>query len=316
LDERLILSVVVPIYNEAGNIPELVSRLTVELESLCVAEGEKSDRYELLLVDDGSADDSWGIIERLHMRDPRVKGLRFARNFGHHFAITAGLDFANGDAVVLMDGDLQDPPEEIHRLYTKYKEGYDVVYAIRRNRQDHLAKKLLSNAFWKIINKLSKIDMPINQAMLRILRRDVVDVLNGMRESARFMHGMIAWVGFRVAQLEINHGSRMHGESKYNLIHQIRLAWHAITAFSVLPLRLAMYLGFSAAFISFLVGVYYIYLKFAHGFPVSGWASIMVTVFFMGGVQLFMLGTFGEYLGKLYRQSQQRPLYIVMNKLL
>lgn len=305
------ISVIVPIYNEQENIPELYSRLTSVLSRLCEREGFHGDAYDLILVDDGSKDDSWKLIQELHAKDHRLKGLKFSRNFGHHFAITAGIDFAKGKAVVMLDGDLQDPPEEIIKLYDKYKEGYDIVYGIRKNRQDPPLKKLLSFMFWWGINKVSGIEMPVNQTMLRIIRRVMVDSLKEMREYSRFVHGMMAWVGFDSTQIEVVHDSRKKGVSKYNLLSQIRLALHAITSFSIFPLRLAAYFGFVIAALSFLVGVYYIYHKIFYDFPVSGWASIMVSVFFMGGVQLLVLGTIGEYLGKVYRQSQQRPLYIL-----
>lgn len=305
------ISVVIPIHNEQENIPELYSRLVAVLDSICEQEHFTKNSYELILVDDGSRDNSWGLIQELHANDNRLKGLKFARNFGHHFAITAGMDFAKGKAVVMLDGDLQDPPEEILRLYAKYKEGYDIVYGIRKNRQDPALKKTLSFMFWWSINKVSDINMPINQTMLRILSRGMIDSLKGMREYSRFIHGMMAWVGFESAQIEVMHDPRKKGHSKYNFASQIRLALHAITSFSIFPLRLATYFGFATSVLSFLVGVFYIYKRMVYGFPVSGWASIMVAVFFMGGVQLLMLGTFGEYLGKIYRQSQQRPLYIL-----
>lgn len=305
------ISVVVPIYNEQENIPELYSRLTAVLGGLCEREGFAQNAYEVVLVDDGSKDDSWKLIQGLHAKDNRLKGLKFSRNFGHHFAITAGMDFAKGKAVVMLDGDLQDPPEEIVKLYDKYKEGYDIVYGIRKNRQDPPVKKILSFMFWWSINKVSGIEMPVNQTMLRIISRVMVDSLKGMREYSRFVHGMMAWVGFESTQIEVVHDARKKGVSKYNLLSQIRLALHAITSFSIFPLRLAAYFGFVIAALSFLVGAYYVYRKVFYDFPVSGWASIMVSVFFMGGVQLLVLGTIGEYLGKIYRQSQQRPLYIL-----
>lgn len=305
------ISVVIPIYNEQENIHELYDRLIVVLDALCEREGFAQNEYEIILVDDGSKDNSWKLIQKLHTEDNRLKGLKFARNFGHHFAITAGMDFAKGKAIIMLDGDLQDPPEEIAGLYNKYKEGYDIVYGIRKNRQDPPLKKALSFMFWWSINKVSDIDMPVNQTMLRILSRVMVNSLKEMREYSRFVHGMMAWVGFKSAQIEVLHDPRKKGQSKYNLGSQIRLALHAITSFSIFPLRLATYLGLATSVLSFLVGAFYIYRKIFYDFPVSGWASIMVAVFFMGGVQLLMLGTFGEYLGKIYRQSQQRPLYIV-----
>jgi len=305
------ISVVIPVHNEQENIPELFERLISVLEKLCEQEGFSKNSFEIIMVDDGSWDNSWDLIQQLHANDERLKGLKFSRNFGHHYAITAGLDFAKGNSVVLMDGDLQDKPEEIVKLYDKFKKGYDLVYGIRNNRKDSFPKRALAAMFWWSINKVADVKMPENQTMLRILRREIVDSLKEMKEYSRFIHGMMAWTGFKVTQIEVSHAARLKGTSKYNLKNQIRLALYAVTSFSILPLRLAAVLGLLASLISFTVGVYYIFKKFIFGFPVSGWASIIVSIFFMGGIQLLMLGTFGEYLGKMYKQSQQRPMYIL-----
>jgi dolichol-phosphate mannosyltransferase len=309
------ISVVIPVHNEQENIPELFGRLIIVLEGLCNREGFTKNCFEIIMVDDGSRDESWKLIQQIHAKDGRLKGLKFSRNFGHHFAITAGLDFAKGNGVVLMDGDLQDKPEEIVKLYDKFKEGYDLVYGIRNNRQDNPIKKALASMFWWSINKVAEIKMPENQTMLRILRRGMVDSLKGMKEYSRFVHGMMAWTGFDVTQIEVSHGARLKGTSKYDLKNQIRLALHAVTSFSIMPLRLAAIFGVFTSLVSFLVGSLFIIKKVVYGFPVSGWASIMVSVFFMGGMQLLMLGTFGEYLGKIYKQSQQRPMYILKDVL-
>ena len=304
-------SVVIPIHNEQENIPELFERLIAVLEKLCDREGFSENSFEIIMVDDGSWDNSWNLIQQLHDKDQRLKGLKFSRNFGQHYAITAGLDFAKGNAVILMDGDLQDKPEEIVKLYDKFKEGYALIYGIRSNRQDNPFKKTLAAAFWWSINKVADVKMPENQTMLRILRREVVDSLKEMKEYSRFIHGMMAWTGFEVTQVEVSHAPRLKGTSKYDLKNQIRLALHAVTSFSIMPLRLATFVGFLTSILSFIVGVYFILKKMMFGFPVPGWAGIMVSVFFMGGVQLLVLGTFGEYLGKVYKEVQQRPMYIL-----
>tara|TARA_Y100001960_G_C14772235_1_gene880805 strand:+ start:1454 stop:2422 length:969 start_codon:yes stop_codon:yes gene_type:complete len=305
------ISVVIPVHNEEENIPELCSQLTEVLENLRGREEFIGNRFEIIIVDDGSNDNSWHLIQKIHAKDNRIKGLRFSRNFGHHFAITAGLDFAKGTCVVFMDGDLQDRPEEITKLYERFKQGYDLVYGIRNNRKDNPIKKALAHMFWWCINKVSDIEMPVNQTMLRILSRRMADSLKEMKEYSRFIHGMMAWAGFNTTQIEVAHRARLKGTSKYNLKNQIRLALHAITSFSIMPLRLATLLGLATSLVSFMVGTSFILKKLIYGFPVSGWASIMVSIFFMGGIQLLMLGTFGEYLGKIYKQSQQRPLYIL-----
>jgi len=303
-------SVVSPIYNESENLLELYSRLTVVLENLCNVEGFPPLSYEIILVDDGSTDSSWQVIKALHEKDSRVKGISFSRNFGHHIAITAGLDYAKGEAVILMDGDLQDPPEEIPKLYNEFKNNKDLVYGIRQSRQDPAIKKLTSFLFWWILRRFSGVNIPQGQTMLRIMSRRLVEVLKEMREHARFIHGMMAWTGFKVATIEVQHRPRMKGKSKYNIPKMFKLAFHAVTSFSTVPLRLATYLGFLSAFTSILVGGYFIYRKIYYNIPVLGYASIIVSIFFIGGIQLLVLGIFGEYLGRTYQEVQKRPLYI------
>jgi len=304
-------SVVVPILNEEPNLQELYQRLSVTLDSMCVDIGVSTTDYEIIFVDDGSKDNSWHIIKNIHEHDKRVKGLHLARNFGHHVAITAGLDFSRGQAVILMDGDLQDPPEEIPKLYGRLKEGYDLVYGIRQERHDPLLKKITSYIFWRLLRKFSGVNMPQGQTMLRILSRRLVDVLKEMKEYARFVHGMMAWPGFAASTVLVKHNPRMKGHSKYSITKLFKLAFHAITAFSIVPLRLATYFGFLSAIMSLTIGLYIIYLKVFLGIPLLGYASIIVSIFFIGGIQLLMLGIFGEYLGRTYQEVQKRPLYIL-----
>jgi dolichol-phosphate mannosyltransferase len=268
------------------------------------------------MVDDGSNDDSWQLIREIHGKDPRVRGISFSRNFGHHLAITAGLDYAKGRAIIMMDGDLQDPPEEIPKLFEKFEEGYDIVYGIRKQREDAFFKRMSSSLFWWILRRFSDADIPRGQTMLRIASRRLADVLREMREHARFIHGMMAWAGFKTAQMEVQHGARTRGKSKYNVPRMFRLAFHAITSFSTIPLRLATYLGFASACISFLGGIYFLYRKIIYDIPVLGYASIIVSIFFVGGIQLLVLGIFGEYLGRTYQELQRRPLYVVREMLL
>jgi polyisoprenyl-phosphate glycosyltransferase len=310
-----VFSVVIPIYNEMDNISELYSRLTHVMETICMNEGFSPDSFEIIMVDDGSSDNSWDMIKDIHQKDMKVKGISFSRNFGHHIAITAGLDYTRGNAVILMDGDLQDPPEEIPKLYEKFKEGVDLVYGIRQQRQDPLIKKSLSFLFWWILRKFSGVDMPQGQTMLRILSRRLVDVLREMREHARFIHGMMAWAGFKVSQIEVRHNPRTRGKSKYNFSRMFKLAFHAVTSFSPLPLRLASYIGFTSSFISLIIGMYFIYRKIFYDIPVLGYSSTIVSIFFVGGIQLLVLGIFGEYLGRTYQELQKRPLYITKDSL-
>ncbi len=314
LQAQTAFSVVIPIYNEEENIPELYQRLTAAMESLCVQAGKSLGDYEIIMVDDGSRDRSWELISDLHGKDPRLKGLSFSRNFGHHIAITAGLDHAKGMAVVLMDGDLQDPPEEISNFYEKLRSGVDIVYGRRIERQDSFLKKLFSHLFWKVLRIFSGVDIPTGQTMMRMLSRRLVDALKEMREYARFVHGMMAWVGFNTAVIEVRHSPRMKGKSKYNVYRLISLALHAITSFSVLPLRFAMYIGFASSLISFLIGILLIVRKLMYNIPV-GYSSIVVSIFFVGGVQMLLLGVIGEYLGRTYQAMQQRPLYILKDVL-
>lgn len=305
------ISVVSPIYNEAENLQELYVRLTAVLDNVCKEEGVSPHSYEIIMVDDGSTDGSWQAIKTLHEQDLRVKGISFSRNFGHHIAITAGLDYSKGEAVILLDGDLQDPPEEIPKLFRDFKKGKDLVYGIRQERQDAVFKKLTSYCFWWILRRFSGVNIPQGQTMLRIMSRRLVEVLKEMREQARFIHGMVAWAGFTVSTIEVQHSPRMKGKSKYNIPKMFKLAFSAITSFSTVPLRLAVYLGFLSAFASILVGGYFIYKKIFFNIPVLGYASIIVSIFFIGGLQLLVLGIFGEYLGRTYQEVQKRPLYIL-----
>lgn len=295
-------SIVIPVYNEEENIEELCMRLKAVMQGL----GD----YEILMVDDGSTDGSWQLIKELHKRDPAVRGLSLSRNFGHHIAVSAGLDHAKGNSVILMDADLQDPPEEIPRLVEKFREGFDIVYGIREARHDPVSKRLTSALFWFILRRFG-VPVPAGQTMLRVLSKRVVDVLRQMREYARFLHGMMAWTGFDVTTVQVSHNPRVRGRSKYNIPKLFRLAFNAITSFSTVPLRLAVYVGFTSSFLSLIVGVYYIYRKVFFGIPVLGYASIIVSIFFVGGVQLLVLGIFGEYLGRVYQETQGRPLYIL-----
>jgi dolichol-phosphate mannosyltransferase len=311
----LFISVVIPIYNEEENIPELHVRLTPVLEKLCSDSGQPGDSYEIIMVDDGSMDRSWSLIKEVHARDGRVKGMTFARNFGHHIALTAGLDVARGSAVVLMDGDLQDPPEEIPRLFAQFNAGYDLVYGIRQARNDSLFKKVTSRIFWWMLRRFSGVAIPEGQTMLRVMSRRLVDAMKQMRERARFVHGMMAWVGFNVTTVEVAHAPRIKGRSKYNIPRMFGLAFHAITSFSTVPLRLATYLGLVTSLVSMLIGLYFVYLKIAHNIAVLGYASIIVSIFFVGGIQLLVLGIFGEYVGRTYQEVQQRPLYLLKETL-
>ncbi len=308
-------SIVIPIYNEEENIAELYRRLTIVIENLCTEEGRSKDSYEIIMVDDGSTDRSWQYIKALRIKDQRVKGISFSRNFGHHIAITAGLDYANGKAVILMDGDLQDPPEEIPRLYEKFKEGYDIVYAIREKRADPIFKKISSRLFLGMLRKISNVDVNLQSGIFRIISKRCAENMKILREKSRFIIGLMSWVGFSQAGVEIERHKRYAGRSKYTLFKLFKLAWHGVTSFSYIPLQLATYCGFGVAAISFLIGIYMLYRKLFLDIPLLGYASIIVSLFFLGGVILFVLGVIGEYIGRIYTEVQNRPLYVIKEEI-
>jgi dolichol-phosphate mannosyltransferase len=299
------ISVVVPIFNEELNLDELHRRLRNVLEErLRMA-------YEVILVDDGSRDGSWSMIEDLNRQDGNVKGIRFSRNFGHHIAITAGLDRARGECIVLMDGDLQDPPEEIPRLYEKLKEGYDVVYAIRQTRDDPLLKKAASKLFHRVFKTLAKVEVYRDSGIFRIMSRQAAESLRNCRERSRFITALMSWTGFSHAGLETKRDARRAGRTKYNLVRSVLLAIDGITSFSYFPLRIATYMGLFVALISAAVGLYMVIKKVFFGIAVSGYASLMVAILFVGGAQLLIIGIMGEYVGRIYTEVKDRPMYIL-----
>lgn len=312
---QIAVSVVIPVMNEAGNITALAEALVKVLSALVLREGFGEQAFEIIFVDDGSTDASWSLIESANRADRRVGGIRLSRRFGHHAAVTAGLDRAQGAAVVTMDGDLQDPPEEIPALYDRYKSGFDLVYGIRQQRHDPLVKRINSQLFWRAMNLVSGLHMPPNQLMLRVMSRKLVDALGQMRESARFVHGMMAWAGFRVTSVEVRHRERTSGRTKYNVMRQLSLALYALTSFSTTPLRIASVLGLVTSAGSCLMAATLVTRKLLYGYSVEGWASIITSMFFLAGLQMFVLGIIGEYLGKTYREVQRRPLYFVSEAL-
>jgi dolichol-phosphate mannosyltransferase len=298
-------SIVAPIYNEEGNIPELYTRVREVMD-------QTGDPWELVLVDDGSRDRSRELISELAEKDSRVRPVIFARNFGHQIAVTAGLDYSRGDAVVIIDADLQDPPEVILDLIEKWKEGYEVVYATRAEREGETWFKLFTAAaFYRVIQRITDVDLPMDTGDFRLLDRKVVEVLNQMRERHRFLRGMSVWVGFRQTGVEYQRAERYAGETKYPLSKMIQFASDAITSFSYFPLQLAMYLGFITAGLSIIAIPVVIALRLAGWHAFQGQASTLIAVLFLGGVQLISLGILGEYVGRLYDEAKGRPLYIV-----
>jgi dolichol-phosphate mannosyltransferase len=308
-------SIVIPIYNEEENLQELYCRLTAVLVNLCNEDGLPPLSYEIILVDDGSTDSSWQVIKSLHEKDSRLKGISFSRNFGHHIAITAGLDYASGKAVVLMDGDLQDPPEEIPKLYAKFKDGYDIVFAIREKRNDKLFKRFSSWLFVRTLKRISNVEIDLDSGIFRIMSSRSVSGMRRFTEKSRFLTGMMNWLGYsRIGVPTVRH-ERYAGQSKYTLFKLIRLAWHGITAFSHFPLQLSIYFGFSVSFISLMAGIYMVYKKLIYDIPLMGYTSIIVSLFFIGGIILLVLGVIGEYIGRIYEEVQNRPLYLIKEEL-
>ena len=301
-----VYSIVAPIFNESGNIAELYRRIHDVLEST-------GESWELLMIDDGSTDDSADLIRQYAEKDARVKPIIFARNFGHQIAVTAGLDYSQGEAIVIIDSDLQDPPEVILDLIAKWKEGYEVVYAVRSEREGESWFKLFTaSLFYRMITSITDVKIPLDAGDFRLLDRMVVDVLSQMRERHRFLRGMSAWVGFRQTGVPYRRVARQVGETKYPFRKMFRLAINAVTSFSYFPLQLATYIGFIAAGISILSIPIVIALRlWGSAAPLVGQATTLIAVLFLGGVQLISLGILGEYIGRLYDEAKGRPLYIV-----
>jgi glycosyltransferase involved in cell wall biosynthesis len=305
LGKEPVISIIVPIYNEKSCLDELHQRISKVMNSL----GEK---WELIMVDDGSTDGSTDVIRQLTAVDKHIRPVIFARNFGHQIAVTAGMDYSRGQALVIIDADLQDPPEVILQLLEKWREGYEVVYAVRSEREGETWFKTFSaSLFYRVIYRITDVKIPLDTGDFRLLDRKVVDVLNQMRERHRFLRGMSAWVGFRQIGVPYKRAARFAGETKYPFSKMLKLALNAITGFSYFPLQLATYVGFFAAGISILAIPIVIILRVTGSQGFFGQATTLIAVLFLGGVQLICLGILGEYLGRVYDEVKGRPLYIV-----
>ena len=300
------LSVVIPVYRAEGILEELYRRLRAALETL-------TPDFEIVLVEDCGGDRSWDVIRELARRDGRVRGIQFSRNFGQHYGITAGLDHCDGDWVVVMDGDLQDRPEEIPALYAKALEGYDVVIARRGIRNHPPLKRFASWAFYKLFSWLADIEYDGATGNFRIVSRRVVENYRRIREQMRFFGGLVAWMGFPTTMVDVQQDARLAGSSSYSLRRLLRLAVEAIIAYSDKPLRLAVRLGFVMALFSFVFGLFIIYRALVYGVPVVGWPSLFVSLYFIGGIIIVILGILGIYLGKTFDEAKKRPLYVVMH---
>jgi dolichol-phosphate mannosyltransferase len=300
-----LVSVVVPVYCEEAIVERAYRELTAVLSAL------PAYRYELVFVDDGSSDGTGAILRRLAAADPRLKVVAFSRNFGHQVAITAGIRRARGDAIVTIDGDLQDPPALVPRMIGLWEEGNHVVFARRRERQGETwFKRASAGLFYRLLTRLAGIPIPQNVGDFRLIDRKVADQLNRMPEHNRFLRGLVSWVGFRQVPLDYVRAARPAGETKYPLRKMMRFAWDGIISFSDKPLRASLNLGFVAILVSFAVLAYGLYQHWT-GNTVRGWTSTIVTVLFLGGVQLFTLGVIGEYLSRMLDEIKSRPLYVV-----
>jgi polyisoprenyl-phosphate glycosyltransferase len=298
-------SVIAPIFNEIENIPELYRRVRDVMAAT-------RETWELILVDDGSSDGSTSAIRDLAKKDKHVRPIIFARNFGHQIAVTAGLDYSRGEAVVIIDADMQDPPELIAELAARWREGYEVVYAIRAEREgESWFKKVTAALFYRIIYRITDVKIPLDTGDFRLLDRKVVDVMNQMREKHRYLRGMASWVGFRQIGVPYKRSARYSGVTKYPFRKMLSLALNGITGFSYFPLQLATYFGFISAGIGIVtIPVVIVMRVIGHG-AFLGQATTLIAVLFLGGVQLIFLGVMGEYLGRIYDEVKGRPLYII-----
>lgn len=302
------ISIITPIYGCQAGLVELYIRLKTALETI-------TSDFEIIMVNDSSPDDAWETIVKLARKDHRVKGINLSRNFGQHHAITAGLDYCSGEWVVVMDCDLQDQPEEISKLYNKAQEGYDIVFGRRLIRRDNLLKKLFSNLFYALLGYLTETKQDSSTANFGIYRRKVIDAVLKMQDSLRYFPAMVQWVGFKSTAIEVDHAERTFGKTSYNFRKLFHLAINTILSFSEKPLRLTIKLGLFISLLAILFGCYIIYRYFHGGIKVIGWPSMIVSIWFLAGMIIFILGVIGLYIGKTFEKVKHRPLYIIDNKI-
>jgi dolichol-phosphate mannosyltransferase len=308
MSSRPKLSLVLPVFNEEEGIPELERRLGALFAGL---QGV-GDAWEVIFIDDGSKDRSLELLEAMAARDRRYKIVAFSRNFGHQLAITAGVDRAEGDAVVVMDSDLQDPPEIVGEMLEKYRGGYDVVYAMREKRAgETIFKKVTAAIFYRTLNKMLGVKIPVDVGDFRLMSRPVVLTLRALREQHRFVRGLVAWLGFKQTAVKYSRPARFAGETKYPLRKMLRFAVDGITSFSIVPLRFATWLGVLSGALAIGVAAWAFYVKLHQRGVVPGWTTIMLLVAFASSAQLLMTGSLGEYVGRIYEEVKRRPLYVI-----
>jgi len=299
------ISVIIPVYNEEKNIQNLYDRLSQVMQNLGVT-------YELIFVNDGSNDASIGLIKVLSKKYSTVKYIDFSRNFGHQIAVTAGLDKTIGDAVVIIDADLQDPPELIAEMYQKRKEGFEVIYAKRKNRKGESFLKLwTARVFYRLLAKMTSISIPVDTGDFRMIDKKIVEVLREMPEKNKYLRGQISWVGFNQTFVEYDRQERQAGATGYTYRKMLHFALDGITAFSDVPLKIVTYFGFMVSVIAFLVAIYALLAKFVWENSVPGWTSLMIAILFIGGIQMIAIGIIGEYLSRMNHNIRNRPLYII-----
>jgi dolichol-phosphate mannosyltransferase len=305
MKHKNLLSIVVPVFNESEVIEIFYPRAKKVADSL------DAFTYEIIFVDDGSRDDSYDKMVRLANQNSHVKILKFSRNFGHQIAITAGTDMAKGDAVVVIDADLQDPPEVIRDFIVKWEEGYDVVYGVREKREGEGKMKLFTaSLFYRILKALTKVDIPVDTGDFRLMSKRAVAHLRELREQDRFIRGLVSWIGFKQTAVTYHREKRYAGETKYPYKKMIKFALDGLTSFSSVPLKLATLLGYATSFLALLYACSVLIQKVL-GITVQGWATIMVGMLFLGGVQLICIGIMGEYIARIFNQIKQRPMYII-----
>lgn len=299
------ISAVIPIYNEEGNIPQMYKRMSDVLSQI-------SSEYEIIFVNDYSKDSSLSMIKELAKEDYHVRYISFSRNFGHQVAVSAGLDYSKGKAVAIIDGDLQDPPELIKEMYEKYMEGYKVVYAKRSSRKGvSIFKKIAYKSFYRILDKLTEIKIPLDTGDFRLIDRVIIKHLQEMPERNKFIRGQIAWIGYKQTFVEYDRDPRFSGETGYSFSKLLKLAIDGITGFSSKPLKFASSMGIIVSIFSFLVIIYALISQFVYNSPLRGWTSLIISVSFIGGVQLITIGIIGEYISRMSTDIKKRPLYIV-----